>query len=202
LTLKAVIAVILSAFAAVFLFGYVGDLRQTENPFFYLVKPDFVEFFSAMPSGFLWFYVYLTSGMSNLFYNIETVEPAYSFGYSFYNMLPSAVKIWLGLEGRNDLFVFVDNNLNAATFYSGYISDFGVLGAFFIATIVQFFCCVAYVLAKKGKPWGVLSYAVAFQILIFSIFYDLFFILPVLFQFVLAVTYFLACRLRFRVVGN
>lgn len=202
LTLNAVIAVILSALAAVFLFGYVGDLRQTENPFFYLVKPDFVEFFSAMPSGFLWFYVYLTSGMSNLFYNIETVEPAYSFGYSFYNMLPSALKIWLGLEGRNDLFVFVDNNLNAATFYSGYISDFGVLGAFFIATIVQFFCCVAYVLAKKGRPWGVLSYAVAFQVLIFSIFYDLFFILPVLFQFVLAVVYFIACRLRFRVVGN
>lgn len=200
LTLRAVLVVALSALLSIFLFGYVGDLRQTENPFFYLVKADYIDFFSALPSGFLWFYVYLTSGMSNLFYNIDIIEPVYTFGYSFYNMLPSAVKIWMGIEGRNDLFVFVDNNLNAATFYSGYISDFGVFGAFFLAAFVQFCCCYAYALAKRGRPWGVFAYAVVFQILIFSIFYDLFFILPVLFQFVLVFFYYCACQLRLPVV--
>lgn len=200
LTSRAFLAIALSALLSIFIFGYLGDLRQTENPFFYLVKADYKDLFSSLPSGFLWFYIYLTSGMSNLFYNIDTLEPAYTFGYSFYNMLPSAVKIWMGLEGRNDLFVFVDNNLNAATFYSGYLSDFGVMGAFFLAMFVQFCCCYAYALAKRGHPWGVFAYAVAFQILIFSIFYDLFFILPVLFQFVLVFFYYCSCRLKPRVV--
>lgn len=196
LNLKVAFILLLSALAAVFLFGYVGDLRQVVNPFFYLVEPAYVDFFSALPSGFLWFYVYMTSGMSNMFFNIETVQPAYGFGYSLYNLLPSAVKLWLGFDGRNDLFVFVDNNLNAATFYSGYISDFGAVGAFFLAAFVQFCCCLAYAVARKGRPWGVFAYAVAFQILIFSIFYDMFFILPVLFQFVLAILFFSACRLK------
>ncbi|CAM4013496.1 hypothetical protein CCOS865_01681 [Pseudomonas reidholzensis] len=202
LSVRVVVTLLMSALVAIFLFGYVGDLRQVVNPFGYLVKPEYVEFFSALPSGFLWFYVYLTSGMSNLFYNVETLQPAYDFRYSMYNLFPSAVKLWLGLDQRNDLFVFVDGNLNAATFYSGYISDFGVVGAFFLAAFVQFCCCLAYAQATKGRPWGIFAYAVAFQILIFSIFYDMFFLLPVLMQFVLVMFYCLACRLRRRLFNQ
>ncbi|NWC95264.1 MULTISPECIES: O-antigen polymerase [unclassified Pseudomonas] len=189
LGLRVIITLLISAITAIFLFGYVGDLRQVLNPFAYLVSPGYVDFFSALPSGFLWFYVYLTSGTSNLFYNVELVEPAYSFGYSVYNLIPSALKVWFGFDQRSDLFVFVDGNLNAATFYSGFVSDFGSIGAFLIVFFIQFCCCLTYVIAKKGRPWGIFAYAVAFQILIFSIFYDMFFLLPILFQFVLAMTY-------------
>lgn len=189
LSFKVVVTLIISAITAIFLFGYVGDLRQVLNPFSYLVSKDYVEFFSALPSGFLWFYVYLTSGMSNLFYNVDTLQPAYSFGYSFYNLIPSALKVWFGFDQRSDLFVFVDGNLNAATFYSGFVSDFGPIGAFFIVFFIQFCCCFTYAVARKGRPWGIFAYAVALQILIFSIFYDMFFLLPILFQFVLAMMF-------------
>jgi oligosaccharide repeat unit polymerase len=189
LSFKVVVTLIISAITAIFLFGYVGDLRQVLNPFAYLVSKDYVEFFSALPSGFLWFYVYLTSGMSNLFYNVDTLQPAYSFGYSFYNLIPSALKVWFGFDQRSDLFVFVDGNLNAATFYSGFVSDFGPIGAFFIVFFIQFCCCFTYAVARKGRPWGIFAYAVALQILIFSIFYDMFFLLPILFQFVLAMMF-------------
>lgn len=189
LSFRVVVTLIISAITAIFLFGYVGDLRQVLNPFSYLVSKDYVEFFSALPSGFLWFYVYLTSGMSNLFYNVDTLQPAYSFGYSFYNLIPSALKVWFGFDQRSDLFVFVDGNLNAATFYSGFVSDFGPIGAFFIVAFIQFCCCFTYAVARKGRPWGIFAYAVALQILIFSIFYDMFFLLPILFQFVLAMMF-------------
>jgi len=189
LSVRVVLTLVVSAITAIFLFGYVGDLRQVLNPFSYLVSKDYVGFFSGLPSGFLWFYVYLTSGMSNLFYNVDTVQPAYSFGYSFYNLIPSALKVWIGLDGRSDLFVFVDPNLNAATFYAGFVSDFGAIGAFFIVGFIQFCCCFTYAVARKGRPWGILAYAVALQILIFSIFYDMFFLLPILFQFVLAMIF-------------
>ncbi|MDQ0649991.1 O-antigen polymerase [Pseudomonas cedrina] len=189
LSFRVIVTLIVSAIVAIFLFGYVGDLRQVLNPFSYLVSKDYEWFFSALPSGFLWFYVYLTSGMSNLFYNVDTLQPAYSFGYSFYNLIPSAIKVWFGFDQRSDLFIFVDGNLNAATFYSGFVSDFGPVGAFFIVSFIQFCCCFTYVVARKGRPWGIFAYAVALQILIFSIFYDMFFLLPILFQFVLAMIF-------------
>lgn len=193
---SALIFLFFSAIGAVFLFGYVGDLRQSENPFFHLVRPEYVDFFSSLPSGFLWFYVYLTSGLSNLFYNVDVLQPAYAFDHTFYNLLPNALKLWMGLEQRKDLFLLVDDGLNASTFYAAYISDFGIIGAFFIVFFVQLCCCIAYSVARSGRPWGILAYAVALQVLMFSVFYDLFFILPVLMQFFLALTYFLFSSFR------
>lgn len=169
----------------VVIFGAVGDMRQTANPFAYLVVDEYSDFFAALPSGFLWFYVYLTAGLSNFFANIEALSTNFNFGYSFSNMLPSVVKNMLGLDSRNDLLVFVDVNLNTSTVYAGFISDFGALGAIILVSIIQFFCCYAYSLLLRGRPWGVFAYAVCFQILMFTIFYDMFFLLPTLFQFVI-----------------
>ncbi|MFC1237550.1 O-antigen polymerase [Vibrio sp. F74] len=163
-------------------FGVIGDLRQNANPFEYLVVSDYEGFFKALPTGFLWFYVYLTAGISNLFYNLPILDPVYSMTYSFSNMLPTIVRTFFGLSERNDLFIFVDHNLNTSTIYAGFVSDFWILGGFVMFGVVQLFSCIAFQEAKNGKPWGVFSYTVFFQILLFSIFYDMFFLLPTLFQ--------------------
>lgn len=184
--LKSFSVMCFSAISAVVLFGWLGDIRQVANPFSHLVRYEYSGFFSFMPSGFLWFYVYLTSGLSNLFFNIDTLQPVYAFEHTFYNLIPSFLKNYWGIDTRKDLFMLVDSSLNASTYYAAYISDFGVLGAFFTAFFIQIFCGWAYFSAKRGMPWGVLSYAVAVQVLMFSVFYDLFFILPVLMQFILA----------------
>lgn len=195
LGVRAILIAMIFSIVAVVLFGYVGDMRQVANPFSPLVRPTYIELFSSLPSGFLWFYVYLTSGLSNLFYNIEILEPSYSFSHTFYNLVPNAIKLWAGFSPRNDLFVLVDDGLNASTYYAAYISDFGLFGAFLTAVFVQAYCCVTYFLARTGRSWGVFSYAVSLQVLMFSIFYDLFFLLPTLMQFLLAFIYSRACLL-------
>jgi len=185
-----------SAVFAILLFGYVGDMRQEANPFKHLVRIEYADFFASIPSGFLWVYIYITSGLSNLFHNIDILQPVYAFDHTFYNLIPSVLKEFSGLEQRKDLFVLVDDSLNASTFYAAYISDFGIVGAFFTAAFVQICCCSTYLIAQRGRPWGIFSYAVSLQIIVFSIFYDLFFILPVLMQFGFAFIYYIAYKIK------
>ncbi len=178
------------ALGALLLFGVLGDLRQSVNPFTYLVKSETATFFDVMPTGFLWMYVYITAGLSNLFYNVDSLSPDYSFAHSLANLIPSAIKQYLELERANDLFTFVDPNLNTSTGYAGYVSDFGSLGGFVMMALIQLVCCWVYRAFQQGKLWGIFAYAVLFQVLIFSVFYDMFFLLPTLFQFVICLIFY------------
>lgn len=172
------------------LFGFLGDLRQNTNPFAYLLKNEASTFFDAMPTGILWLYIYITAGLSNLFYNIDSVIPDYSFSHGFANLIPSVIKQYFELELANDLFTFVDPNLNTSTAYAGFVSDFGSFGGFFMMALIQLICCWVYRHCQQGKLWGVFAYAVLYQVLIFSIFYDMFFLLPTLFQFVICLIFY------------
>lgn len=172
--------------SVVFIFGVIGDMRQEVNPFSYLVDQRYDWVFDNLPSGFLWFYVYLTAGLSNFFANIESLSTNFQFGgYAFSNLIPTFLRELLRLDPRNDVVEFVDANLNTSTIYAGFISDFGALGGIFLVTVVQFFCCLSYSLLVKGNHWGVFAYPVCFQVLVFSIFYDMFFLLPTIFQLVI-----------------
>ncbi|KAA0987722.1 oligosaccharide repeat unit polymerase [Pseudomonas sp. ANT_J12] len=193
---KKIATLVVVLLSVVVVFGYLGDMRQTSNPFSYLVSGTSAEVFDALPSGFLWFYVYLTAGLSNFFHNIDTVSPAWSVSYSMSNMLPSVVKASFGLDARNDLFTFVDRNLNTSTIYAGFVSDVGAFGGFLFVALIQLVCCCIYNASLKGKPWGIFAYSVAFQILVFSIFYDMFFLLPTLFQFFICFSLYVFANLR------
>lgn len=182
LSVKRFLGLFLGAVFVVVTFGVLGDMRQTANPFFYLIKDEYVDIFGSLPSGLLWFYVYLTAGLSNFFNNIDSLATNFQFGYSFSNMLPSVLRTSLGLDQRNDMLDFVDLNLNTSTIYAGFVSDFGALGSVFMVAFVQLVCCFVYYSLLNGKPWGIFAYSVCFQILAFSIFYDMFFLLPTLFQ--------------------
>ncbi|MFJ7796606.1 O-antigen polymerase [Pseudomonas sp. NPDC096950] len=193
---KKIFALLIVALSVVVVFGYLGDMRQTSNPFSYLVSGRSAEVFDALPSGFLWFYVYLTAGLSNFFHNIDIVNPAWSVSYSMSNMLPSVVKAFFGLDARNDLFEFVDRNLNTSTIYAGFVSDVGAFGGFVFVALIQLVCCFVYNTSLKGRPWGIFAYSVAFQILVFSIFYDMFFLLPTLFQFFICFSLYIFANMR------
>ncbi len=195
---KYLLALLLLGLMFIVGFGFLGDMRQNANPFEYLVQDEYKEIFSSLPSGFLWVYVYLTAGLSNLFYNLPTLEPTYTFNYSFSNMLPTVVREFFDISGRNDLFLFVDHNLNTSTVYAGFASDFWILGGFVMVALIQLFACVAYRIAMGGRPWGIFAYTVFFQILLFSIFYDMFFLLPTLFQLAMTMLLFAYSQFGYR----
>jgi oligosaccharide repeat unit polymerase len=91
---------------------------------------------------------------------------------------------------RNDLLIFVNESLNTSSFYAGYISDFGAFGAFLIVALIQSIWAWFFISAIKRKNVSeILAYSIVLQCVIFSVFYDLFLLLPYLFQILLTRLY-------------
>ena len=184
--LKRMSHLVLLAIGNVFLFGFVGNLRGTSNPFGYLVENKWIWLFDSLPTGFLWVYIYITSGINNIFYNVQSLEPTGTFDKTFFKLIPSFVRQLLGVEERADALTFADANLNVSTFYAGTVSDFGAIGGLFYGMIVIFSAFMVYSYAKRYLIWAILAYSVLFQVLVFSIFYDTFLLLPTFMQIFIA----------------
>jgi oligosaccharide repeat unit polymerase len=174
---------IIFTFFVIIGFGYFGDLRQGYNPYIGLVNDNWVSVFENLPSGFLWVYVYLTSGYNNFVYNIDLITPTYFPYFSLAKLVPSVVYNVFGIEKSIDMFEFVNSGLNVSTIYSGFYSDFGIL-AFLPVCIIQFLAIGYYCKAKSADMFSLLKYCVLFQAIVFSPFIDTFFYLPFIVQFI------------------
>ena len=175
--------------AGILFFGIAGDARGYNNPFSYLITSSSGWIFNNLPSGFLWVYVYLTTGINNLNANIDVISPTYLPIYSISNLVPSAIRNIYSEDNRNDSLVFVDESLNTSSFYAGYLSDFGSIGAFIVVIFLQLIWAYFFILSQKKKVSAILTYAIVLQCVLFSIFYDLFLLLPYLFQIFIAQLY-------------
>ena len=191
-SIKTLLALVLTAIFLISVFGWIGDTRGRSTPFSYLVNTQRQsEVFEFLPSGFLWIYVYLTSPLANVINNIDVIQPSYVPYYSIINLVPSFGRGSIGPRVNADPLERVDQSLTVSTFYSGFLSDFGLIGALIAVCILQFFCVMIYFPARDKRPWAVLAYAVVFECIVFSVFTNLFFlhtyILQVLFGLYLGV---------------
>lgn len=186
--LSKIFLIIFLSIVVVVVFGILGNIRSGGNVLDYLVIPDGVLEF--LPDGFLWVYVYITTGINNIYYSYPSLDPV---GYPFYsilNLLPSAIKSLVGdFQLNESLIELVDDNLNTSTFLSGYVSDFGYIGGVAASVILGVTSRLFYDAAKRGRFGGVIGFSVMFQCLVFSPFYDMLFLLPTLFQLAIAVFY-------------
>lgn len=156
-------------------FGYVGDLRGVDNPYAYLWVGGDGNILSLLPSGFTWFYVYVTAGMSNLFYNVSDIIPSYDLT-SFSDIFPSVVRGVLFPDiGFHDQMSLVDENANVSTMYELLLPDLGFLSVMVVFVMLCLFN-LSYVQFLNGKRFLAFSYLIAMQCVAFSIFYNLFFI--------------------------
>lgn len=179
---KVVIKLCVVSVVALVSFGLVGDLRGTENPFQYLISDGYQSYFDELPSGFLWMYIYITSPISNYSFNVNSLEPAWSFGYSVVNLFPSILRP-SNLD-RADNFDFVDAGLNVSTIFASSHSDFGYFGDAILVTLLiawAFF----WFLKVRRSTYFIMPYAIVCCVLVFSVFYNLFLLYPYLFSTVL-----------------
>ena len=183
LNMKRISILILFALISIVLFGIIGDIRDIPNQFQHLLSGENISLFEKLPSGFLWAYIYVTTGINNVAANIQTIQPLYEIHYSIINLLPSIVRTQIeGYMLNASLLDLVDPALNTSSFYSGYISDFGFWGGVVGCALLQLCATFFFFKAKAGIVPAIMAYAIFFQCLIFSIFYDLFLLLPYLFQ--------------------
>lgn len=175
LTKKVFILASLSVLAVVVLFGAVGDIRGAENPYQYLLSPQ-GQFLASLPSGFTWFYVYVTAGLANLAYNFSHIVPVYDFT-SFQDLFPSIIRNLIYSDlGFHDSMPLVDDNANVSTMFEKLMPDLGIAGSLATVTCLLLFFSIAYKNLLKSYRFSLFPYAVAMQCVIFSGFYNLFFI--------------------------
>jgi oligosaccharide repeat unit polymerase len=186
-SIKTGLVMVLAAIFLITVFGWTGDIRGRSTPFSYLVNTQRQsEVFEFLPSGFLWFYVYVTSPLANVINNIDHIQPSYVPYHSIINLVPSFGRALIAPGLRADSLELVDQSLNVSTFYAGFLSDFGLIGALLAVCILQITCVMIYFPAHDKRPWAVLAYAVVFESILFSVFYNLFFLHTYIIQVLLA----------------
>ncbi len=171
-------------FLGIIAFGYMGDLRSGGQVLAYLAERDSI--LTKLPSGFLWVYVYITTGINNVANSINHIEPLGQPFFSILNLLPSVFR--MGLDGENlnlGLMQIVDRNLNTSSFYSGYVSDFGMVGGLIAPCLLIVIASIAYRSGRNGKIGSLIAYSILFQCIIFSPFNDMLLQLPTLAQLVI-----------------
>lgn len=175
ITAKVLISIFSILIVIVLLFGVVGDIRGAENPYKYLLSTN-GEILTDLPSGFTWFYVYITAGLANLTYNLPHITPVYDFS-SFQDLFPSVIRNLIYTDlGFHDSMILVDANANVSTMFEKLIPDLGITGSICVVVIMLCLFSIAYNNLLKSYRYSIYSYTIAIQCVIFSGFYNLFFI--------------------------
>lgn len=170
------------AAAVLLIFGLIGDFR---SPLFVKNTAGITEAYPKwLPSGFIWIYMYATTPLNNLIHTILHAAPVYdwSFPNTLQELFPSAVRYivfpnldrWSGAGGS-----LVTQAFNVSSAYVGPVQDFGLLGAVVFAWLTVGGLVYFW---KRRDVLGSLGYALFGQCAFFSIFFNHFFYLPVIFQ--------------------
>jgi oligosaccharide repeat unit polymerase len=179
----------------ILIFGFIGDIRGPyANPFAFLINDSFDNPLLKLPSGFTWIYIYITANYNNILLTLGTFEPNNSFFNIVYNLIPGFFKQFITTETESPL--ITDASLNVASFYAGYVTSFGVVGAIIGGIILQLVSTYYYFKAKSANIGYILAYSIMFTCLILSVFFDAFLTVSTCSQILLAV--YLAKKLKLK----
>ncbi len=180
--LKRMFTGIMSAGLFVWLFGVLGDLRSGASAFLVLAQPT--ESYPVwLPSGLLWFYVYLTTPVNNLLYTFQVSRPAYdpTFAITLSQLFPTVLRTMI--FRRDDLNAvngtLVTAAFNVSTAFAGPYQDYGMLGILLFTAIIGLGVGLYW---RKRSFRDKLCYAVLCQCLMLTVFFNLFVYLPVITQ--------------------
>jgi oligosaccharide repeat unit polymerase len=182
---KRLIALIATVLIFITLFGISGDLRsgRGDSEGFRRLAQVNDNYPRWIPSGFLWVYLYMTTPLNNLLNTWTNVHPLndYTMPNTLAFVLPQPVRILLGQKA--DITVWsgdiVTQSFNVSTAYVGPVQDLGILGVMEFSAFVGFITCVYWL--KSGLR-NDLVFAVLAQCLVLTIFFNQFFLLPIISQ--------------------
>lgn len=179
---KRIVSALLGLLVLVYLFGVIGDLRSGAASFLALAQPT-SSYPEWLPSGVLWFYMYLSTPVNNLLYTFHTTQPLYDWRFpnTLSQLLPSIIRkmFFSSAElGRvnGDL---VTQSFNVSTAFAGPFQDFGLYGVLLISFLMSVLSGIYW---RKRTFRDRLCYAVLCQSLLMTVFYDHFLLLPVITQ--------------------
>lgn len=156
------------------------------NPYLGLIKYQYIAWFQYIPTEFLWVYAYSTTGLNNLLYNLDLIEPTGLPYYTFIKLVPTMIKNELSIGKEIDSFQLSHPGFTVSTAFSGSVSDFGIWGIFFIIPVLLI-SYIAYILALNGYISAWIIYSMLFQSIVLSPFVDTVLYGPFLAQIILTI---------------
>jgi oligosaccharide repeat unit polymerase len=114
--------------AVLLMFGFLGDVRSGRDSIISLADPSF-EYPDWLPSAFIWIYIYLSTPLSNVNFNID-IRPHYLPIETAGSFIPSfAREGFLSYFGESQQWDLVSDNFNVSSLLQSLLTDFGVGGA-------------------------------------------------------------------------
>ncbi len=182
---KKILGLFFSMILVVLLFGYIGDnrgeaseVRFTDN----FIKEEYREVGKQMPSGFIWVYMYLTTPINNVAWNVDKLHPAYDFNFTTSALIPSVIRDKIFVGGAKYPIILYQETFNVSSYFASYMGDFGVNGALIFVCFIQIAITQIYFSAKSNKLGSIVAYATIFNSVMMSVFFDFFFSLVTIFQ--------------------
>ncbi|MCU0349775.1 MAG: oligosaccharide repeat unit polymerase [Flavobacterium sp.] len=186
--LKVIFYFIFYGLIGIISFGILGDLRSGSEAFLKLAGAS-ENWPKWLPSGFLWVYMYVTTPLNNLLYNFtfEIKTSNWLFPNTFSLLFPTIIRTIIFGEDYTNNGNLVTQAFNVSSAFSGPYLDAGYYGIMIFSLISGIFVNIVW----WSKQILRLFYrAIIVQILVLSIFYNMFVYLPVIFQLVCVSIYF------------
>lgn len=172
LKFKNIIFCMISLTLFVLLFGIIGDNRsEIVNPFGSYVNDEWRYVFEFLPTGFVWLYMYTTSGFNNVILTIMDVKPDNNILLVFYNLIPGVLKN-VFFDREASLTLVTDDSLNVSSFFALYVSSFGVTGGMAGGAFLLGYSCYVYNKINELNHGDVLIYSLLYSCIILSVFFD------------------------------
>ncbi len=183
---KRIAKLAVSIVMTIIIFGYIGDFRTGGSVFLELAAPRY-EWLEYLPSGFLWFIIYVTSPLANFQNTINMVEPIQSFSNSLSGLIPSIVRSdFVGSDQITQSALLV-SNFNVSSYMDPFYKDYGMLYVWIVTLLIGAISRYIYVKMLSIKNYSmIISYCIICEMLLFSVFSNVFLYLPQLFQFPIA----------------
>lgn len=179
----------------ILLFGIMGDFRTGGEVFLELAMPS-SDWIYLLPPGVFWGYIYMTTPIANLQNIFLYIPPLDQLYYSISTLVPSFIR-WIMFDtppGWNVGDGLITSTFNVSTFMADFYMDYGVLYVYFIMFFIGCFSKVIHHRVQYNTSYAnMLIYCVFMQMLILSIFDNMFLYLPIIFQII--VIYYVKRRL-------
>jgi oligosaccharide repeat unit polymerase len=163
-------------------FGWLGDARSGADSFIELALPS-SDYPNFLPSGVLWIYIYITTPLNNLVHQILNVNPEWNWGLinAFSLLLPSVIRNLF--YDSKDFFKgdLVSEAFNVSTAYLDIYKDIGFFGVFLLSLLVGYVSMKIWV---GNRLKAIFSFSIISQCNVLSIFFNHYFYLPIIFQFI------------------
>lgn len=195
INIKLLLKYICAFWGGVLLFGIMGDFRTGAEHFWDLAMPS-SDWIYMLPPGVFWGYIYMTTPIANLQNIFLYIPPLNQLYYSISTLVPSFIRLIMfdDVSGWNVGDGLITSTFNVSTFMADFYMDYGVLYVYIIMFFIGCISKVIYHHVKYNTSYAsMLIYCVFMQMLILSIFDDMFLYLPIIFQVV--VIYYVKRRL-------